>query len=792
MKKIFKKFISLYCGKWYKKIPAVIITLIISAALFFLAVDANFLWLFGKSPSVEEIGKGILPEASVIYSSDGKIIGKFFSENRTEVKYEEIPPVLINTLIATEDERFYSHYGIDFQGLVSAMKDIVFNSKKRGASTITQQLVKNLYKTRDSKYGHGLLGRLPGVKTPVAKLKEWIVAFKLEMRFSKQEILTMYFNTVDFGSNAYGIKTAAKTYFNKTPDNLKAEECAVLIGILKATTTYNPKLNPKNALKRRNIVLQNTVNNGFLTQTECDSLSKLPLKLNFSPEDNYDGNALYFRSQIAGYLGEWLKETKHNLYNDGLKIHVTVDSVMQAYAEASVREHLKNLQDSFYFHWRKRNPWCDAYSREIPGFIEKIACKLPEFQKLVKQTGDTISALNEMKKPHKLSVFDYVLGQRDTVLSTLDSIRFMVKYLHCALVAIEPQTRHVKAWVGDLDFKFWKYDKVTALRQPGSTFKLFDYTEAINQGLSPCDERRDSYVVWPVWDNGKRKQWIPHNADGICTDTVYSLRSAFARSINTIAVKISREAGIENICKTARAMGITTPLNDTMPSTCLGGNDVTLLDLTNSYCTVAAGGEYQKPILVTKIEDKNGNIIYTAPEHTVQVLDYEPAFLMQTMLKGAMTEHHCTSGYLWRYVRQWYSDCDFGGKTGTSNNHSDGWFIGVTPGLVSGVWVGGEYRCIHFRGGEIAGGNFTALPVCGKFLQKVLSDSTMRRYHRKFPAPKQKISRSYNCRQYNYDPVPAETEAQNSTLPYDQNRPHLCPIQKEFQLAEFQPVHTLR
>ncbi|MBQ3657194.1 MAG: transglycosylase domain-containing protein [Bacteroidales bacterium] len=737
--------------KWYVKILIVILSIVISFFTLLLAVDVNFLWLFGNSPSVDEIGKGILPEASVIYSADNKVIGKFFSENRNKIKYEDLTAELINTLVSTEDERFFSHYGIDFQGLFSALKDIVFNSKKRGASTITQQLVKNLYKTRTSKYSHGLLGKIPGVKTLVAKLKEWIVAFKIEMRFSKQEILVMYFNTVDFGSNAYGIKTAAKTYFNKLPKNLKVEECAVLIGLLKATTTYNPKLNPKNSLKRRNTVLQNMVKNDYLSPEECDSLTQIPIKLDFSVEDNYDGTALYFRDQLAVYLKEWLKENNKNLYNDGLKIYVTIDSSMQAYAEKSAIEQMKNLQDSFNLHWRGRNPWCDAFHREIPDFIEHIAHKLPEFQLLIKQGLDTLKALKELEKPHKLTVFDYAKGQKDTTLSTMDSIRYMVKFLHCALVAIEPQTRHIKAWVGDLDFKFWKYDKVTALRQPGSTFKLFDYTEAMRQGFSPCDERKDQYVVWPVWDKGKRKQWIPHNADGICTDTVYSLRAAFARSINTVAVQISKEVGIENICKTAHAMGITTPLNDTMPSTCLGGNDVTLLDLTNSYCTVMADGEYQAPILVTKILDKNDKVIYTAPEHTIQALDYETAFLMQTMLKGAMTEHHCTSGYLWRYVRNWYNDCGFGGKTGTSNNHSDGWFIATTPGLVSGVWVGGEFRSIHFRGGEIAGGNFTALPVCGKFLQKVLSDTAFNRYHQKFPLPQTKISRSYNCKAYNYD-----------------------------------------
>ncbi len=752
-KNILKWYLNLYKGKWYKKIIVALLSFVIFVVLLLGAVDINFLWLFGESPTAEEIENGTTAEASIIYTADGKVMGKFFSENRISAKYEDISPILIKTLIATEDERFYSHHGIDFHGLFAAVKDMIFNSKARGASTITQQLVKNLYKTRTSKYKLGLLGRIPGVKLLIMKLKEWVVAFKIEMKFSKEQILTMYLNTVDFGSNAFGINTAARTYFNVSPSQLNYEQSAVLVGLLKATTYYNPRLNPENSLKRRNIVLQNMVNNNFLTQHQCDSICKIPTKLDYYVENNYDGMALHFRDQIAEYLKDWLKESGKNLYTDGLKIHVTIDSTMQVYAQQAAMEHMKSLQDSFYRHWRySGNPWCDMYHKEIPDFIEKIAYKLPQFKKLIsKYNGDTAKVMADFEVPHKLQVFDYELGSKDTTLSTMDSIRYMVKFLHCAFVAIEPDTRHVKAWIGDLDFHYWKYDKVTAMRQPGSTFKLFDYTEAMNQGLSPCDERKDQYVVWPVWDKGKRKQWIPHNADGICMDTTFSLRAAFARSINTIAVQVSKEVGIQNICKTAHAMGITTPLNDTMPSVCLGGQDVNLLDLTNSYCTVMADGMYQKPILVTKIEDKNGNIIYTAPEQITQAIPYESAFLMQTMLHGALTEKHCTSGYLWRYVRQWYNTCQFGGKTGTSNNHSDGWFVAVSPGLVGAAWAGGEYRCIHFRSGEIAGGNFTALPLCGKFFNKLLSDEKYERYQQKFAEPKQKISRSYRCKQYDYD-----------------------------------------
>lgn len=748
-----KWYRRLYKGKWYKKILVGIASFFVFAILLLVAVDQNFLWLFGPSPSTDEIEHGTQAEASIIYSADGKVIGKFFSENRTSVKYEDISPILIKTLVATEDERFYSHHGIDFQGLGAALKDMIFNSKKRGASTITQQLVKNMYKTRTSKYSLGLLGKIPCLRMAILKLKEWVIAFRIESKFSKEEILTMYFNTVDFGSNAFGINTAARTYFNASPKNLTYEQSAVLIGLLKATTTYNPRLNPSNALKRRNTVLQNMVRNNYLSQHDCDSISQIPIKLDCYIEDNYSGMALHFRDQLNDYLKDWLKENDRNLYTDGLKIYVTIDSSMQAYAQQAAMEHMESLQDSFYRHWKySGNPWCDMYHKEIPNFIENIAYKTKQFEcQLKENNNDTAKALAAMDVPHKLQVFDYKLGSKDTVMSSLDSIRYMVKFLHCAFVAIEPDTRHVKAWVGDLDFKFWKYDKVTAMRQPGSTFKIFDYTEAMNQGMSPCDEEYDRYIAWPVWDKGKRKQWVPHNADGICLDTTFSLRAAFARSINTVAVRISKKVGIENICKTAYAMGITHPLCDTMPATCLGGSDVTLLDLTNSYCTVMADGICKSPILVTKIEDKEGNVIYTEPDHEIQAIPYSSAFLMQTMLHGALSEYHCTSGYVIKYVRQWWATTDFGGKTGTSNNHSDGWFMGVTPGLVGGAWVGGEYRSIHFRGGDIAGGNFTALPIYGKFMNKVLSDSSMARYQKKLSKPKEKIDRCYNCRPYNYD-----------------------------------------
>ena len=428
------------------------------------------------------------------------------------------------------------------------------HGKARGASTITQQLVKNMFKVR-SQYSTGLLGYIPGVKLLIMKSKEWITAIKIEMFYTKQEILTMYFNTVDFGSNAYGIKTACKTYFNTTPKDITYEQAATLIGLLKATTTYNPRVNPKNSLKRRNVVLDNLQAHKIITKSQCDSLKQLPIRLHYNLESNYNGSALYFREAVAESLKEWCKDNDIDLYSDGLKIYTTIDTRMQAYAEEAVNKQMRIVQRNFDNHWGKINPWQDRNHREIPDFIENLARKTSAYKILEEKfPNDPDSVAFYLNKPHKLKVFDYRLGRKDTTFSTMDSIRYMERFMHCGFVAIEPQTGEVKAWVGDIDFDSWKYDKVLSKRQPGSTFKLFVYSEGFNKGLSPCDERIDQYIEWDVLEDGKPAKWIPHNANGIYTGDMMTLKAAFARSINTIAVQIAREAGIPNIIKTAHAM----------------------------------------------------------------------------------------------------------------------------------------------------------------------------------------------------------------------------------------------
>lgn len=729
----FPWYKSLYKGRaWYTKTALVIVSVIVSLFLYLGMVDMNFLWLFGKSPGFREIKTPPTYDASLIYSADSVLIGKFFKENRIPVQYKDVNPVFWKALIDTEDERFYDHHGIDFKGIAGAVKDAV-TSDARGASTITQQLAKNLFRVR-SQYSTGLLGKIPGIKMLIMKSKEWILAIKLEMVYDKDEILTMYANTVDFGNNSFGINTAAKTYFNTTPAKLTAEQAATLVGMLKATTYYNPISHPENSIKRRNVVLYNMVEHGDLSRSEYELLSQKPLGLDVQVEDNYDGQALYFREYIATYLKDWCEDNGYDLYSSGLTIYTTLDTRMQKYAEQAATKQMRQVQQNFRNHWGKEQPWRDENGQLVPNFIENIAQHLPVYKSLTEKFPNSPDSVEYyLNKPHKVRVFDYEKGSIEREMSTMDSIRYMVSFMHCSFLAMEPESGAVRAWVGDVDFESWKYDKVMAMRQPGSTFKLFVYTEAMNQGLTPCDKRRDEYISMDVLDKktGRMNTWTPSNASGHFSGDSLPLHTAFARSINSIAVRLGQEMGIRNIIKTAQDMGINSPLDDE-PSLALGSSDVNLLEMVNAYCTIAAGGRHHEPVLITRIVDRNGIEVYRGPDDIHQVLPTKTAFLMQEMLKSGVRESGGTSQSLNGYVT---ADTDWGGKTGTSNNHSDAWFIGVSPHLVVGAWVGGEYRCIHFRTGALGQGSRTALPICGYFLQSVMKDPAFRRYHARFSKP---------------------------------------------------------
>ena len=743
---------NLYKGRaWYTKSLIGFVSCIAAFFIYLGMVDTNFLWLFGKSPGFSRIMNPETHQASEIYSADGKLIGKFFNENRTPVKFEDVNPTFWKVLVDTEDERFYKHHGIDFTGMLAAAKDMIVHHDARGASTITQQLAKNMFRVR-TQYSTGLLGYIPGIKMLVMKSKEWIIATKLELVYDKKDILTMYANTVDFGSNAFGIKTACKTYFNTTPSELTLDQMAVLVGMLKATTYYNPRINPKNSLKRRNIVLSNMLRHNDINRAQYDSISAKPITLNYSVESNYDGKALYYREYLANYLKDWCEENDYDLYSSGLKIYTTLDSRMQEYAEQAAIKQMKIVQRNFKNHWGNEEPWQDENHKVIPGFIEGIAKKLPVYKYLSNKFENSPDSIDYyLNKPHTVKLFDYEKGFIEEQMSTMDSIRYMVHFMHCAFVAMEPQTGAVKAWVGDINFNTWKYDKVTAMRQPGSTFKLFVYTEAMNQGLTPCDKRRDEYFSMQVFDKKKNQEvtWAPTNANGSFSGDSMALKSAFARSINSVAVRLGQEMGISRIVETAHKMGIKSPL-DATPALALGSSDINLMELANSYCTIANDGVHHEPVVVTRIVDKDGKEVYTAPTAEEQAIPYRSAFFMQQLLMGGLREPGGTSMSFGGYLGDSYKDTDWGGKTGTSNNHSDAWFMGVSPKLVVGAWVGGEYRCIHFRTGTLGQGSRTALPICGYFVQALLSDPNFKQYHAKFGKPKDDaiLSSMYNCASY--------------------------------------------
>lgn len=773
LKKSWLWYKSLYQGRaWYVKGGVGFASLIIAFIFYLIMVDVNFLWLFGKSPSLRAIMHPKTIQASELYSADGVMIGKYFSENRTPVAYEEINPVFWKALIDTEDERFYHHFGIDFQGVFAAAKDYVVHHDARGASTITQQLVKNMFRVR-TEYSTGLLGNIPGVKMLIMKSKEWITAVKIEMFFDKKDILTMYANTVDFGSNAYGIKTAAKTYFGTTPKELTPEQAAILVGLLKATTYYNPRTNPDNSFKRRNVVLDNMRRHKDLTREAYDTLSKKPIQLDYSVENNYDGQAQYFREAVADELHDWCKDNDIDLYRDGLKIYTTIDTRMQKYAEQAAKRQMRIIQRNFNNHWSGQNPWQDERHQEIPNFIEDLAKKLPYYKYLSQRYDNNTDSINYyLNLPHPVKLFDYDEGIIEKNISTLDSIRYMERFMHCGFVAMEPETGHVKAWVGDLDFRTWKYDKVKSMRQPGSTFKLFVYAEAMNQGITPCDTREDSYFSMKVFDSKKNEEvlWAPTNANGRFSGANVTLKQAFAMSINSIAVKLGQECGIPNIVKTAHDMGIKSKL-DATPALALGSSDVNLLELVNAYCTPVNNGKTHNPVLVTRIVDRDGKEIYTAPEEEKQVLTYKSAFLLQQLLQGGMQG---TSSALGRWTNQFARDTDFGGKTGTSNNHSDAWFVGVSPHLVVGAWVGGEYRCIHFRTGALGQGSKTALPICGDFLEQVLGDPAFKMYRAKFDKPHDTdiTMQMYSCGGYFKEPADSDSIASDSIQHIELEQPN--------------------
>ena len=710
-------------------------------------VSTNFLFLFGKSPSLAELEYPKVEQASELYTSDGVLMGKYFRENRSPVPLSKISPVLIRALVATEDVRFYDHAGIDAPALLGAAA-AVLHGEKRGGSTLTQQLAKNLYKTRRGETRGGL-GHIAGLSTLISKTKEWLTAVELERRYTKEEILRMYLNTVEYGSNAYGIKVAAKTYFNTSPDSLTSTQAAMLVGVLNNPTAYNPRFHPEAARRRRNVVLERMGQAGILKISEVGALQNQPIALDYHVESHIDGPDNYFRGAIGQLVTKWCDDHDLDLYRDGLRIYTTIDSRMQDHAEAALHEHMKTLQHSFDNFWRNRheNPWVDEKGHEIPDFIATQIKRTEVYKTLMNRyRGDParVEAALRVKRPMKVFTWK---GDGDTtlVMSSLDSLAYYKHFLQAGMMTMDPYTGSIKAWVGGLDYRFFQYDHVKqGRRQAGSTFKPFVYLTALDNGYTPCDRIRDQRVTIKYVENGKPMEWQPDNVTREYTGLNMTLRHAMARSVNSVTAQLTELVGWDKVAVYAHKVGITSPLLP-VPSIGLGSaGDVSVYEMVDAYSTFLNTGFRSQPRLIARIEDRHGNVIQQFDPVQRRAISPETAWLMTYMLRGGMEEPGGTSQALWDYDL-WHKDNQIGGKTGTTSNYSDGWYMGLTKDLVTGVWVGGEDRSIHFVGSQQGEGGRTALPIFGRYMEKIYQDKSLGYDYGHFPAPSVKITKKYTC-----------------------------------------------
>lgn len=703
--------------------------------LFFYTLGGVFLFflfaswgLFGAMPSFEDLENPESNLATEIISSDGVVLGKFYNENRTAIKYKDLPKHLVDALVSTEDERFYEHSGIDAKRTFGAAAQLGSNG---GASTLTQQLAKLLFHGEGSKF---LPFRI------VQKAKEWIIAIRLERQYTKNEIIALYFNQVDFVNGAVGIRSAAKVYFNKEPRNLTIEESALLVGMLTNPSRFNPNRFPERALKRRNIVLGQLVRNNHLEESAKEILEKKPIKLDFHPESHLDGTATYFREYLRDFMKKWVKDHKkpdgeeYDVYGDGLKIYTTIDSKIQEHAEEAVTEHMKNLQEEFWIQQKgnKNAPFVNITDDETDKII-KQAMKNSERWRILKadeKTDEEIIA--SFSKKTKMTVFTWK-GDRDTIMTPLDSIRYYKHFLQAGLMSMEPQTGHVKAWVGGINYKYFQYDHVgQGARQVGSTFKPFVYATAIEQlGMSPCDTIIDGPFMIRKGRHHVTEDWEPRNSDQKYRGMV-SLKRALANSINTISAKLIDKTGPEAVVELTHKLGVTSEI-PVQPSIALGAVDITVHDMVAAYSTFANKGVYIKPQFIARIEDKNGAVIYEPTPESHDVLNQDIAYAVIKLLEGVTeggsgerlrTEGGGSGDNRWTGYPYVFKN-PIAGKTGTTQNQSDGWFIGMVPNLVTGVWVGCEDRSARFKSITYGQGATAALPVWGYFMKKCYEDKDL-------------------------------------------------------------------
>lgn len=722
----------------------VLISILLGLPLYVFTVSINLFGLYGNMPSIKEVENPENDLSSELISADGVSLGRYFRFNRSQVTFDELSADLVNTLLLSEDHRFYQHSGLDFQAYLRVLWGLVTLSPAGGGSTITQQLAKNLYTMNPDRSLDGTLSNLGSIpRRAIQKTKEWMIAVDLEKNFTKEEILAMYLNTVTFSSNAFGIKVAAETYFNKQPDSLNLQESAVLVGMLQAATLYNPQRNPENALRKRNEVLYKVYKHGYKIKTseQYDSIKALPIELNYSVQNQNEGLATYFRTVMSNYLMAFCNERGIDLWNSGLRIYTTLDSRLQKYAEEAMAEHMKPLQEQFDQEWKRegKNPWVDDDRREIPGFINSRIKKTDVYEQLVEKYGegsDSLKIMLNIKRP--MTVFTWK-GERDTLFSYLDSVAFYKRFLQAGMMAMDPATGDIKAWVGGINHKYFKYDHVMqGTRQPGSTFKPFVYGLAMESGYSPCHPMKDISPSFKVPGG----VWWPPNADGKRgSGEEMTIRQAMARSVNSITAQMMQALGAENVVEFANRVGIKSKL-DPVPSLCLGTSDVSLYEMVGAYSTFANGGIHTEPFFITRIEDKNGNIIENFVPKTKQAINEQTAFKMIYMLMGGVEESGGTSAYISPELKL---DNEIGGKTGTTNNASDGWYMGLTHNLVTGVWVGGDERSIHFPSWTFGQGGKSARPIWDKFMMKVYADPQTGITKGKFKRPASGLDITLDC-----------------------------------------------
>ncbi len=731
----FKKYL-----KWFWGIFLGGFTLIL--LLFFLAS----IGVFGALPTFQQLENPQNNLATEVISIDGKTLGKYATENRTPIHYRELPQNLVNALVATEDERFYEHSGIDFQGTARA----VLKPGSGGASTITQQLAKNLFNNGGSR---NILVRI------TQKMKEWVVAVKLERQYTKQEIIAMYLNTQDFIFNAVGIRSAARIYFGKEAKDLDVQESAILVAMLKNPRQYNPhrKISKRKSLRRRNVVFSQMAKNEFLTTQEKDSLQKLPLKINYTPESHSDGSATYFRAHLKKMLNQWVKKNpkpdgkKYNIYSDGLKVYVTIDSRMQKYAEEAVNRHMSNLQ-SYFFKEQKKNktaPFYDLEKDQIKRIYERAKKKSDRYKRLksAKKSTKEINKIFDTKT--KMKVFSWK-GDIDTIMTPNDSIKYYKHFLRSGLLSIEPQTGHIKAWVGGVNNKYFMYDAVAQqVRQVGSTFKPFVYATAINQlKISPCDEYPNTPYTIPKGKYGIPEEWTPKNSEEKYGNML-SLKEGLANSVNTMSARLIDMVSPGNVARLAKSAGIESdvPAN---PSIALGAVELSLYEMVSAYSTFANKGLRVSPMILTRIEDKNGTVLEEFIPETKEVLSEESAYVVLDLLKGVTQSGsgarlHSTyakpkyvTGHPYNFTNP------IGGKTGTTQNQSDGWFMGIVPNLVTGVWTGGEDRAIHFKGISKGQGASMSLPSWALYMKKCYANKALKISKEDFEKP-ETLNININC-----------------------------------------------